>query len=48
MKPKNPFLIEEYYSPEFFFDRKQETADLISAMQNDRNVTLIALRRMGL
>ena len=47
MKPKNPFLIEGYYSPEYFCDRKRETADLVSALENDRNVTLIAPRRMG-
>lgn len=47
MKPKNPFLIEGYHSPEYFCDRKQETAALVSALENDRNVTLIAPRRMG-
>ena len=26
MKPNNPFLIAGYYSPEFFCDRKRETA----------------------
>ena len=47
MKPNNPFLIEGYYSPEYFCDRKHETAALVSALENDRNVTLIAPRRMG-
>ena len=47
MKPNNPFLIEGYYSPEYFCDRKRETAALVSALENDRNVTLIAPRRMG-
>lgn len=47
MRPKNPFLIEGYQGPEFFCDRERETASLIAAMQNDRNVTLVAPRRMG-
>ena len=47
MKPRNPFLIEGYHSPAYFCDRKQETAALVSALENDRNVTLIAPRRMG-
>ena len=47
MKPNNPFLIEGYYSPDYFCDREEETANLISAVANDRNVTLIAPRRMG-
>ena len=47
MRPQNPFLISGYHSPEFFCDREQETSDLISAVRNDRNVTLIAPRRIG-
>ena len=47
MKPRNPFLIEGYHSPEYFCDRKRETDELVSALENDRNVTLIAPRRMG-
>lgn len=47
MNPKNPFLIEGYHSPEYFCDREAETAAITSAMQNDRNVTLVAPRRMG-
>ena len=47
MNPKNPFLIEGYHSPKYFCDRKRETAALVSALENDRNVTLIAPRRMG-
>lgn len=47
MKPNNPFLIEGYYSPDYFCDREEETANLISAVANDRNVALIAPRRMG-
>ena len=47
MKPNNPFLIAGYYSPEYFCDRKQETETIINALDNGRNLTLIASRRMG-
>ncbi len=47
MKPNNPFLISGYHSPEFFCDRETETATMIDALHNGRNVTLIAPRRMG-
>lgn len=47
MKPNNPFLIAGYHSPEFFCDRKTETATILDALHNGRNVTLIAPRRMG-
>ena len=46
-KPNNPFLISGYYSPEYFCDRKQETATILDALNNGRNITLIAPRRMG-
>lgn len=42
MKPNNPFLIAGYHSPEFFCDRKAETATILEALHNGRNVTLIA------
>ena len=47
MKPNNPFLISGYYSPEFFCDREQEAGSILEALQNGRNVTLTAPRRMG-
>ena len=47
MRPNNPFLISGYYSPEFFCDREQESAIILDALYNGRNVTLIAPRRMG-
>lgn len=47
MKPNNPFLIAGYRSPEFFCDRKAETATILEALHNGRNVTLIAPHRMG-
>lgn len=47
MKQNNPFVIVGYNGPEFFCDREKETAKLIAAIENDRNVTLIAPRRYG-
>ncbi len=47
MKNQNPFLIKGYRGPEFFCDRVQETAKLVSAIENGRDVTLIAPRRYG-
>ena len=47
MKLKNPFLTAGYAGPDYFCDRTAETKKLISAMENDRNVTLIAPRRYG-
>lgn len=47
MKPNNPFLIVGYHSPEFFCDRETETATILDALKNGRNITLIAPRRMG-
>ncbi len=46
-KPHNPFLIVGYYSPEYFCDREAETAKIVSALQNDRNISLISPRRFG-
>ena len=43
----NPFLITGYKSQEFFCDRRIETGRLISAIENQRNITLISSRRMG-
>ena len=47
MKPNNPFLVYGYNSPQYFCDREKETERMISALQNERNLTLIAPRRMG-
>lgn len=43
----NPFLIYAYADPAYFCDRKEETEQLISALRNGRNVTLMSPRRMG-
>ncbi|MDR0507455.1 MAG: ATP-binding protein [Dysgonamonadaceae bacterium] len=43
----NPFLIAGYNSPTYFCDRERETAKVIEALANSRNVTLISPRRIG-
>ena len=43
----NPFLINGYDGPEHFCGREKEMASLQSAIENGRNVTLIAPRRYG-
>lgn len=45
--PQNPFVLTGYFSPEYFCDRNAETAKLMSALSNGRNVTLTSPRRMG-
>lgn len=47
MKRKNPFPTSGYDGPETFCDREHETEELIGAVVNGRNVTLIAPRRYG-
>ncbi|MDR1678964.1 MAG: ATP-binding protein [Prevotellaceae bacterium] len=46
-QPYNPFLVAGYYSPEYFCDREIESAKIISALENDRNISLISPRRFG-
>ena len=43
---ENPFVVYGYVSPTYFCDREQETFDLITALSNGRNVTLMSPRRM--
>ena len=40
--PTNPFLITGYQGPDYFCDREKETASLMSALKNGRNITLIS------
>lgn len=47
MKLNNPFVIRGYAGPEYFCDRDAETKKLLSALRNERDVTLIAPRRYG-
>jgi AAA+ ATPase superfamily predicted ATPase len=46
-KINNPFLIGGYHSPAYFCDREEETGKIITALSNDRNITLISPRRIG-
>jgi len=43
----NPFSVTSYIGPDYFCDRKEETEELISALFNSRNVTLISKRKLG-
>ena len=47
MEPNDPFLITGYHSPKYFCDRRAETATMLEALYNGRNITLIAPRRIG-
>ena len=46
-KPANPFLISGYAGPEYFCDRELETSRIVDALNNGRNFTLVAPRKMG-
>lgn len=43
----NPFIIYGYKGPDYFCDRKEETEKIVNALHNERNITLIAPRRIG-
>lgn len=43
----NPFVIYGYKGAAYFCDREKETEKMISTLYNERNVTLVAPRRMG-
>ncbi len=43
----NPFIIYGYKGEKYFCDREEETLKLIDALHNERNITLIAPRRVG-
>ena len=47
MKIENPFLTRGYAGPEYFCDREAETKQLVAAIANGRDVTLVAPRRYG-
>lgn len=44
---ENPFLTYGYETPDYFCDRKSETAELIKLLVNENNTALISPRRMG-
>lgn len=43
----NPFVIYGYKGADYFCDRKKETAFIMQALQNERNIVLISPRRIG-
>ena len=43
----NPFSITSYLGKAYFCDREKETEELVNALENGRNVTLISPRKMG-
>lgn len=43
----NPFIIKGYAGPDYFCDRERETKRLLDGINNQRNITLISLRKMG-
>lgn len=47
VKLNNPFPEYGYFGPAYFCDREQETDQLIEALLNGSNVTLMAPRRIG-
>jgi len=47
MNSENPFSISGYVSPDLFCDREKETGRILEALNSNRNLTLISLRRMG-
>ena len=47
MKLNNPFPEYGYFGSEYFCDREQETGELMNALLNGSNVTLMAPRRIG-
>jgi len=46
-KLNNPFVVYGYKGAEYFCDRVVETEKIVKALDNERNVTLIAPRRIG-
>ncbi len=43
----NPFLINNYVSPEYFCDREEETKNLLANITHGSNTALFAQRRIG-
>lgn len=43
----NPFVVYGYKGGKYFCDRQEETKKIIDGLQNERNITLIAPRRIG-
>lgn len=44
---RNPFIISEYVSADYFCDRRQESERLVREVINGNNLALVSTRRMG-
>ena len=44
---ENPFVYKGYEGPMYFCDREQETENMVSALKNGRNLTLLSPRKIG-
>jgi len=44
---ENPFVYKGYEGPMYFCDRVQETENMVSALKNGRNITLLSPRKIG-
>ena len=44
---ENPFIVSGSIDPEYFCDRRDESARLIKSLTNGNNVVLMSPRRMG-
>jgi len=47
IKVTNPFSVTSYLGPNYFCDRQTESQSIKDALSNNRNVTLISLRKIG-
>lgn len=47
IKLDNPFVYRGYEGSDYFCDRTEESENIISSLQNGRNITLISPRRIG-
>ncbi len=47
MKKDNPFVLSVYNGPAYFCNREKETDEIINAIENRRNLTLVSHRRLG-
>jgi len=43
----NPFQLNGYHGPDTFCDREIESSKLYNAIDNERNITLTSIRKMG-
>ena len=46
-EPDNPFVYKGYEGPSYFCDRERETEQMVGALRNGRNLTVISPRKIG-